>query len=527
MNKHKNLLSVLALPLLALLTACFGSSSNDGGIEGIAESLHGVAAVGEPVAGATVSLRCNGGDFGTSTNTTGLWSVDVPEEALPCIIRASGGVPDVTLYSFAGSGGRTNITPFTTLVVARAAVVNSGVTNVDDLFHSDAPRPTGLAAAVQNANEEFLTDLIGAGYRLPAGFDVFSHEFEAVSGDPHDGLLERFAEALARESVGFEDFVLAYIGNAPLPAAPEDPGEGPGVPATCEPGGEATLVAQVDGEEFCAVTVFPAEIDLAPVNAYAFGGLEANGAHLGLIVPLEVGEVELADPPFEFIGVGGWYVASPTAQESFLSHDIGQITVTDVSATRVAGTFEFVGVGYHQETAEPTGNEVTVISGVFGVPLTTVERDEPNGTTVERDEPNGGSPAQGLSPGTFRAEITGAVTTVLEGVASFGSSEEEGGFGLTLGALGPDGISLNRGEAGRPSPGSYPVVGFQSVLLESAGFWGVVFLTEGGGFFFSESGTLTITGSSENELAGELAFSAAGGLDGMETVTVEASFRAQ
>ncbi|WP_290650518.1 hypothetical protein [Aquisalimonas sp.] len=101
----------------------------------------------------------------------------------------------------------------------------------------------------------------------------------------------------------------------------------------------------------------------------------------------------------------------------------------------------------------------------------------------ERGEPKGESPVEGLSPGTFRAEFTGTVTTVLEGVASFSSSEDEGGFVLSLAALGPDGINLHRHGAGRPSPGSHPVMDFQAAMFGSDGFWCSVFLTDGADCF--------------------------------------------
>ncbi len=132
-----------------------------------------------------------------------------------------------------------------------------------------------------------------------------------------------------------------------------------------------------------------------------------------------------------------------------------------------------------------------------------------------------------LTLGTFEAEVTGPVTTSLDGVASFASSTDEDGeaFGLVLAAGGPDGITLHRRKAGRPATGTYSVTSVLALLGEEEDFWGAVMLTQSGGFFTSESGTLTITSSSSGNLEGTLKFDASDGDE--QHVTVIASFRAE
>lgn len=127
--------------------------------------------------------------------------------------------------------------------------------------------------------------------------------------------------------------------------------------------------------------------------------------------------------------------------------------------------------------------------------------------------------------GTFEAEVTGAVTTSLEGVAAFTYTTDETGeaFGLVLAATGPDGITLFRQKAGRPATGIYSVTSIPALLEED--FWGGITLMQHGGFFMSESGTLTISSSSSGNLEGTLEFEASDG-DGQQ-ITVSASFRAQ
>lgn len=136
-----------------------------------------------------------------------------------------------------------------------------------------------------------------------------------------------------------------------------------------------------------------------------------------------------------------------------------------------------------------------------------------------------------LSPGTFRAEITGAAETTLEGIATFNSSDDEPGLVLTLAVLGPDGIVLFRNQGGRPTAGEYEVTSFSDVVFfGQPGFGGSLLLMQHGGFYTTQSGTITITNSSVNNLAGEFEFKAVDDedeySDGQE-VTVIGSFRAR
>ena len=84
------------------------------------ETLSGVAAIGAPLVGAIVEIRCDGFVDSTQTDDDGAWTAEIPEGVAPCLLRASGGTPEITLYSYAAAAGTVNITPLTTLVVARA-----------------------------------------------------------------------------------------------------------------------------------------------------------------------------------------------------------------------------------------------------------------------------------------------------------------------------------------------------------------------------------------------------------------------
>jgi hypothetical protein len=136
-----------------------------------------------------------------------------------------------------------------------------------------------------------------------------------------------------------------------------------------------------------------------------------------------------------------------------------------------------------------------------------------------------------LSLGTFRAEITGAAETTLEGIATFNSSDDEPGFVLSLAVLGPDGITLWRNE-GRPPAGEYEVIGFTTVVIfGQPGFGGSLLLAQHGGFYATQSGAITITNSSVTNLAGEFEFTAVDDEDeyasNVQEITVTGAFRAR
>ena len=95
-----------ALALAAGLAACGGggSSSNDGAAPvnppkppaPVATELFGTAAIGAPIAGGKVEVRCQGGAtlLTATTTATGTWQVDTTGQALPCAVRVTGGKRD-------------------------------------------------------------------------------------------------------------------------------------------------------------------------------------------------------------------------------------------------------------------------------------------------------------------------------------------------------------------------------------------------------------------------------------------------
>jgi len=86
--------------------------------------LSGNAATGLALANATVSIKCATGTVTTNTNSSGAYSIILPDAALPCVLKVTSLDGLTILHSVAaGSGAGTvvaNITPLTELVVGQA-----------------------------------------------------------------------------------------------------------------------------------------------------------------------------------------------------------------------------------------------------------------------------------------------------------------------------------------------------------------------------------------------------------------------
>lgn len=288
---------------LFMLTACDGSQDRSGG--GAQVAVGGLVAVGAPVAGAVVELRCAGGDFDTTTDAGGLWQVEVPEGATPCAIKASGGTPPATLYSYADGPGTVNVTPLTTLAVARAAATSSGSTDLASWFASVDATDLMLADAVADSRDQLLNQLEAAGYAVPVNLDPFTSHFDASPGDPHDDLLEALAAAMASNGQSFEELVEAFVGEAPLPTPEEEPaGTVPTISITAPAAASVLAQSSTDGEVTLALMISVDHFDLGQgawrlyidgqLQSGSYGG--SSGSHVATLSPgAHVLSVELLD----------------------------------------------------------------------------------------------------------------------------------------------------------------------------------------------------------------------------------------
>ena len=166
-----------ALALTAALTACGGGGGGGGGAgtAGTAATpaaavqnaitLSGTAATGAAMAGAEVSLRCQGGSGSGTTSATGTFSVTVAGASLPCMLRATSA--STTLYGLAtgsGQGSATaNVTPLTHLIVSTAArrdlaalFAEFGATSLGD--NQLATAKAAVAALLAGAGIDIVAD---------------------------------------------------------------------------------------------------------------------------------------------------------------------------------------------------------------------------------------------------------------------------------------------------------------------------------------------------------------------------------
>jgi hypothetical protein len=193
----------LAASILAItLAACSdGSSQSAAPAAAPPTPVAGTAAVGAPLANATVSLLCNAGGtpFTASTNAAGKYSGNLPVGcAAPYIYKATGTDPtasptaSITLYGFADAPANINITPLTDIAAryvtandpaAAYAAVAAGSKKVADYWN---------ATAAANAKANLLTVLSNLGLSASAAglSDLFQQAFLANGTDPLDKLLD-------------------------------------------------------------------------------------------------------------------------------------------------------------------------------------------------------------------------------------------------------------------------------------------------------------------------------------------------
>lgn len=165
-------------------------------------ALHGFVAVGRPVAGAAITVKCSNGKTYTATSDAGgAYSVAVDAGALPCVFESSGGtaggVPfNVKLHSIALAAGVVNITPLTDFVVAAFARTSASAYFAGSFDAAAWARLT--AQALQSAEAVLIANLQALALTVPST-DFVTGAFTPVAGDAYDALLV----ALAAETAAF------------------------------------------------------------------------------------------------------------------------------------------------------------------------------------------------------------------------------------------------------------------------------------------------------------------------------------
>lgn len=238
MIRASRLLAVLAT---AGLVACGGGSDAPANTTETlppeaALSISGVAAVGAPLAQASVQVRCSTGTpASTTTLPDGSYSLRMVGAALPCALRASGGtVGSVTnaqvLHAWlpgpAGStSARANLTPLTELMAAQLAGGDPAAF-FDALDASTFAQITTAATAtaldaVRTGLPEALRSALGSTDPLTAVFQA--------NGTGLDAVLDQLKDALAAAGVTLDEATARVAqGSAPLPPYLSGPAAGTG-----------------------------------------------------------------------------------------------------------------------------------------------------------------------------------------------------------------------------------------------------------------------------------------------------------
>ncbi|MBX9833749.1 MAG: hypothetical protein K2X78_11990 [Burkholderiaceae bacterium] len=203
---------LLVLAAAAGLAACGGGGDAGGGTAPppAATRLSGTAAVGAPIAGGTVQVRCSGGNLLESmTGANGSWSVDTTGQSLPCAVRVAGGSLGAgqAFHSVALSFDTLNITPLTDLIVANA-------TGKLPAVWWGASGPADLGSLVPAQVEKALTSLRGAlGLAALQTFDPRTVAFAAAPRDKVDDVLEALQQALATLGMDYASLAGAASGT--------------------------------------------------------------------------------------------------------------------------------------------------------------------------------------------------------------------------------------------------------------------------------------------------------------------------
>lgn len=217
---------IVLLLSLSLIASCGGGS----GGESNSPTLSGVVALGAPVVGASVFVRCRTGSATVTTDASGSYYANIASVRFPCVIEASGGefqgaANAQVLVSISTDGGVANATPLTHLLSARAfglapelAIARASDTDLALLT------PGTLAARREAVNLEVAR----LGISLPTNLDPVKTAFVAQFTDGMDQTIQVVMRNLGYAAITLDE-AARQIAIGPL--AVRD-----GVSSKCKPG---------------------------------------------------------------------------------------------------------------------------------------------------------------------------------------------------------------------------------------------------------------------------------------------------
>jgi Secretory lipase len=177
----------IKLGMAALGAAVFLAACGGGG--GGSYAISGLAATGAALTNANIAVKCTSGPTATgSTDSGGNFGLILSsEQALPCLVQVTKG--STTLYSFATTAGRLNVTPLTDLVVTKALNANPA----DAFANFDATKGTTITAGLAAA-KTYVAGQLTALTLNPLVGDPLTSKF--VVGDADDLVLDAFKVAM-------------------------------------------------------------------------------------------------------------------------------------------------------------------------------------------------------------------------------------------------------------------------------------------------------------------------------------------
>jgi len=158
--------------------------------------LSGTAAVGAPMAGASVTVSCASGSALVTADAKGVYTVSIAGGALPCVLTAKSTDGLIELHSVAAGTGQadttSNITPLSELLLAKLAGTDPKT------YVASFTSSTAISTAdVGTAQTALLQTLTAAGLDVSAVTDIVGGTLSAGSGTGYDGALDKLQTAIS------------------------------------------------------------------------------------------------------------------------------------------------------------------------------------------------------------------------------------------------------------------------------------------------------------------------------------------
>jgi hypothetical protein len=205
----------LAIMVMCILTGC--TSGNDD-----RSTLRGVVATGDPIVGATVTVKdADGATVSTTTDAKGAYEAEVTLLQAPYVLAATGGTVhgvanSRALHSVATDSGIANITPLTELLVA--SLVNADPASFFAALHTTDDLDTIVITEDNIATaQQAVVNLLK---RLATPVDVstvgnfITVVFKAKAGDPLDDQLSALRQALSDAQITLDTLSARLIDAA-------------------------------------------------------------------------------------------------------------------------------------------------------------------------------------------------------------------------------------------------------------------------------------------------------------------------